>query len=302
MTPEFLRTPDERFEDLPDFDYPVRYADDLPGYEGLRCAWIDTGPSDAEHTFLCLHGEPTWSFLYRRMIPWFLLSGGRVVAPDLYGFGRSDKPVHREDYTFDFHRDHLLELSERLELDSVTLVVQDWGGLLGLTLPVDDRFRPRLRRLIVMNTALGVGKHPGEGFEKWKNYALTTPEFRAGAIVARGAPHLTDAEIAAYDAPFPDERYQAGARQFPAIVPVSPDMGGVEVSRRAAKFWSEEWSGPTFMAVGAADPVLGPDVMNKLQQLIRGCPEPMVLDDAGHFVQEWGEAVAKAALERFGGR
>lgn len=302
MTPEFLRTPDARFENLPDFDYPVRYADDLPGYEGLRCAWIDAGPPDAEHTFLCLHGEPTWSFLYRRMIPYFLLSGGRVIAPDLFGFGRSDKPVHREDYTFDFHRGHLLALAERLELGNLTLVVQDWGGLLGLTLPVDEGFRPRLRRLIVMNTALGVGTHPGEGFEQWKNYALTTPEFRTGAIVARGAPHLTDAEIAAYDAPFPDERYQAGARQFPALVPVSREMYGVEVSRRAAKFWSEEWTGPTFMAIGAADPVLGPEVMRKMRQLIRGCPEPMVIDKAGHFVQEWGESVAQAALAHFGGR
>lgn len=302
MMPEFLRTPDARFENLPDFDYPVRHADDLPGYEGLRCAWIEAGPPDAEHTFLCLHGEPTWSFLYRRMIPYFLLAGGRVVAPDLFGFGRSDKPVHREDYTFDFHRNHLLALAERLDLADVTLVVQDWGGLLGLTLPVDEGFRHRLRRLIIMNTALGVGTHPGEGFEAWKNHALTTPDFRAGAIVARGAPHLTEAEIAAYDAPFPDERFQAGARQFPALVPVSPEMNGVEVSRRAATFWSEEWSGPTFMAIGAADPVLGPEVMGKMQRLIRGCPEPMVIDDAGHFVQEWGESIARAALEHFGGR
>ncbi len=165
MTIEALRTPDERFARIPDFDFPVRYADDLPGYEGLRAAWIDAGPTDADRTFLCLHGEPSWSYLYRRMIPVFLASGARVVAPDLFGFGRSDKPVNRDDYSFDFHRSHLLALVERLDLQNITLVVQDWGGLLGLTLPVDEAFRPRLSRLLIMNTALGVGVDPGPGFE-----------------------------------------------------------------------------------------------------------------------------------------
>ena len=125
MTIEALRTPDEAFADVPDFDYPVHYADDLPGYEGLRAAWIDAGPADAGRTFLCLHGEPSWSFLYRRMIPVFLESGARVVAPDLFGFGRSDKPVRQEDYSFDFHRNYLLRLVERLDLRDITLVVQD---------------------------------------------------------------------------------------------------------------------------------------------------------------------------------
>ena len=300
MTIEALRTPESRFAEVPDFDFPVCYADDLPGYEGLRAAWIDAGPRDADRTFLCLHGEPSWSFLYRRMLPVFLASGARVVAPDLFGFGRSDKPVNRSDYTFDFHRNHLLALVERLDLRRITLVVQDWGGLLGLTLPVDEAFCPRLERLLIMNTALGVGSDPGPGFEAWKHYALTTPEFQAGAIIARGTPHLTDAEIAAYDAPFPDSRYQAGARQFPALVPVSPEMAGVTVSRQAARFWSETWDGPTFMAIGAADPVLGPAVMEKMRALINGCPPPMVIEEGGHFVQEWGESIAEASLKAFG--
>ncbi|PLW84334.1 haloalkane dehalogenase [Kineobactrum sediminis] len=299
MTIKALRTPEERFADIPDFDYPVHYADDLPGYEGLRAAWVDAGPADAAQVFLCLHGEPSWSFLYRRMLPVFLASGARVVAPDLFGFGRSDKPASPDDYTFDFHRDHLLALVERLDLRNITLVVQDWGGLLGLTLPVDEDFRGRLSRLLVMNTALGLGLSPGKGFEAWKNFAANTPEFRAGKIIASGTPHLTDQEIAAYDAPFPDASYQAGARKFPALVPVSPEMDGVALSRQAAQFWSEHWNGPSFMASGAADPVLGPPVMEALRKLIRNCPEPMVITDGGHFIQEWGEPIARAALAAF---
>ena len=297
---EALRTPDDRFADVPDFAFPVRYLDDLRGYEGLRGAYVDAGPADAARTFLCLHGEPSWSFLYRKMIPVFLETGARVVAPDLLGFGRSDKPVREEDYGFDFHRDHLLALVERLDLRRVTLVVQDWGGLLGLTLPVDSRFAARLERLIVMNTALAVGDPPGPGFEAWKNYALSTHDLPVGQILAAGTPHMTDAERAAYDAPFPDPRYKAGARVFPALVPVSPDMPGAAVSRKAAAFWSTRWSGPSFMAIGDADPVLGPPAMQALRRVIRGCPEPMTVKGGGHFVQEWGEPIARAALASFG--
>ncbi|WOJ91904.1 haloalkane dehalogenase [Congregibacter variabilis] len=294
-----IRTPDVRFENVPDFDYPVTYAQDLPGYEGLRAAWIDVGPKDADQVFLCLHGEPSWSFLYRRMIPVFLASGARVVAPDLFGFGRSDKPLKQSDYGFHFHRDYLLSLVQRLDIRNITLVVQDWGGLLGLTLPVDADFKPRLSRLLVMNTALGVGKSPSDGFIAWKNYALATPDLPIGDLIARGTPHLTDAEIAAYDAPFPGPEYKAGAQVFPALVPVSPDMEGVDVSLAAAEFWSGEWTGKSFMAIGDADPVLGPVVMEGLRALINGCPPAMVVEGGGHFVQEWGEDIARAALESF---
>ena len=143
---EALRTPDERFADLPGFSYAPSYVEDLPGYEGLRAHYVDAGPADAGDTYLLLHGEPTWAYLYRKMIPVFLAAGGRVIAPDFYGFGRSDKPVRESDYTFDFHRNYLLRLVERLDLTRITLVVQDWGGLLGLTLPVADGFAPRLSR------------------------------------------------------------------------------------------------------------------------------------------------------------
>ena len=295
-----LRTPDDQFDNLPDFDFPVGYVDDLPGYNGLRIAYVDTGPKDPDRVFLCLHGEPSWSFLYRRMIPVFLESGARVIAPDLLGFGRSDKPVKQSDYSFNFHRNYLLALTERLDLKNITLVVQDWGGLLGLTLPVDGGFRPRLERLIVMNTGLGVGISPGEGFLAWKNYALSTPDLPIGDLIARGTPHLTAQEIAAYNAPYPSPEYKAGAQVFPALVPVSPDMEGVDVSRAAAAFWTNEWQGKSFMAIGMADPVLGPPAMMKLHGLINGCPPPMEIEGGGHFVQEWGEPIARAALQSFG--
>ncbi len=296
---EALRTPDEQFATLPDFDFPVEYVDDLPGYEALRIARVDAGPRDAEHTFLCLHGEPSWSFLYRRMIPVFLETGARVVAPDLLGFGRSDKPVKQSDYSFTFHRNYLLALVERLDLKNITLVVQDWGGLLGLTLPVDPAFRARLNRLIVMNTAIGVGADPGAGFKAWKDYALSTPDLPIGDIIARGTPHLTPAEIDAYDAPYPSAEYKAGAQVFPALVPISPDMEGADIGREAVAFWSTQWSGKSFMAIGMADPVLGPPAMMALHKNIRGCPPPMEIEGGGHFVQEWGEPIARAALAAF---
>ncbi|OQW43819.1 MAG: haloalkane dehalogenase [Proteobacteria bacterium SG_bin6] len=299
---EAKRTPDDRFANLPGFPYPPHYVDDLPGYQGLRGAYIDEGPRDAAQTFLCLHGEPSWSYLYRRMIPVFLESGARVVAPDFLGFGRSDKPVNQSDYSFHFHRDWLIALIERLDLTNITLVVQDWGGLIGLTLPVHEGMRARIARLIVMNTGLATGQSPGPGFLMWKAYALSTPDLPIGALIARGTPHLTPDEIAAYDAPFPDASYKAGAQVWPALVPVEPDMPGAAESRAAADFWSNHWSGPTFMAVGDADPVLGPPQMAALRERIRGCPEPLMIAGGGHFVQEWGEEIARAALAHFGGR
>lgn len=295
-----LRTDEIRFQNIPDFDYPVNYVDDLSNYENLRIAYIDAGPADADTVYLCLHGEPSWSFLYRRMIPVFIESGARVIAPDLLGFGRSDKPINQSDYSFDFHRNYLLALVERLNLQNITLVVQDWGGLLGLTLPVDGNFEKRLGNLIIMNTGLGVGMSPSEGFMQWKEYALNTPDLPIGELIARGTPHLTPEEIAAYDAPFPSPEYKAGAQVFPALVPITPDMEGVDTSKKAAAYWSG-FSGKSFMAIGAADPVLGKDSMMKMHSLIKGCPEPMIIKDGGHFVQEWGEDIAIAALKSFAG-
>ncbi|HPF22068.1 MAG: haloalkane dehalogenase [Hyphomonas sp.] len=298
MTIEAKRTPDERFAGLPGWPYAPHYVDDLPNYEGLRVHYVDEGPENAVRTYLCLHGQPTWSYLYRKMIPVFLDSGARVIAPDWLGFGRSDKPVEESVYTFHFHRNMMIELIKRLDLHDITLVCQDWGGLLGLTIPPE--MPERFERLIVMNTALAVGESPGKGFDSWKAYNRSQPDMDIAALMKRGTPILSDAEADAYAAPFPDATYKAGVRRFPELVMVEPSMEGVKTSKRAAEWWAREWHGDTFMAVGGSDPVLGKPAMERLRAQIRNCPEPMVIEEAGHFVQEWGAPVAKAALKAFG--
>jgi haloalkane dehalogenase len=292
MSIDALRTDDSRFADLPDFAYLPHYLDDLPGYQGLRMAFIDEGPRDGA-VVLCLHGEPTWSYLYRKMIPVFTAAGMRVVAPDFFGFGRSDKPTDDAVYTFDFHRNALLGFIRALDLSSFTLVVQDWGGLLGLTVPVDEP--GRIARLLVMNTALGVGAAPGPGFIAWRDFMAGTEDLDVARLMQRAVPGLSDAEAAAYGAPFPGPDYKAGVRRFPQLVPTSPDDAGVAISKAAAAWWSTQWDGPTFMAVGMQDPVLGPPVMAWLRGVIKGCPEPMEVQQ-GHFVQESGGEIAEAAL------
>jgi len=298
MIADVKRTPDERFANLPGYAFAPHYVDTLAGYQGLRVHYIDEGAKDAARTFLCLHGQPSWSYLYRKMIPVFAASGARVVAPDWLGFGRSDKPVDDAVYTFNFHRNMMLALIRHLDLTNITLVVQDWGGLLGLTLPVD--MPERFSRLIVMNTTLAVGASPGPGFDAWKAFAASQPDMDGAALMKRASPNLSDAEAAAYSAPYPDIYYKAGVRRFPQLVMVKPDMEGADISRRAAAWWRTDWQGKSFMAVGAADPVLGPPVMELLRQQIRGCPEALVIPDGGHFVQEWGDIIAPAALKAFG--
>jgi len=299
MTIEALRTPDSRFADLADWPYAPKYFDDLEGYEGLRMHYVDEGPADAEHVFLCLHGEPSWAYLYRKMIPIFTGAGHRVVAPDFYGFGRSDKPVADEAYTFGFHRGSIMAFLERLDLSNVTLVCQDWGGLVGLTLPMD--MPGRFARLLVMNTAIATGDMPpSKGFLEWRDYVANAPDFDVAGLMRRAIDGLSDEAAKAYDAPFPDARHKAGVRRFPAIVPITPEMEGADLGKRAGAFWSSEWEGPIFMAVGEKDPVLGPKVMAMMQMVLRGCPAPLMLPKAGHFVQEEGEVVARAALEAWG--
>jgi haloalkane dehalogenase len=291
---EILRTPPERFATVPGFPYQAHARTDLPGYAGLSMAYVDEGPTGAP-VFLCLHGQPTWSYLYRRMIPHFLAAGGRVVAPDFFGCGRSDKPAEEAVYTFDFHRNSLLAFVNALDLKNVTLVVQDWGGLLGLTLPME--MPQRFRRLIVMNTALPSGEVPlPKGFIDWRAFSNNQPDMAVGRLMARACPHLTAAEIAAYDAPFPDARHKAGVRRFPNLVPEFPDSDGAALERAARDFWRNTWSGESVMAIGMADPVLGAPVMRALHGDIRGCPPPLEFAEAGHFVQEWGDAVAPAVL------
>ncbi len=298
---EALRTPDSCFENLPGYSFAPHYLDDLPGYEGLRVHYLDeagaAGGSEAGRTFLCLHGQPSWSYLYRKMIPIFAAAGGRVVAPDLLGFGKSDKPVDEDVYGFGFHRNLLMRFIERLDLTDVTLVCQDWGGILGLSMVPE--MAERFDRLIVMNTAIPAGESAGPGFEAWKAFNRSQPDLDIAALFQRSDPSISDAEAAAYAAPYPDARYKAGVRRFPELVPVSPEMEGAAEGRRARRFWSREWAGESFMAIGLQDPVLGPPAMRALQRMIRDCPEPLEIAEGGHFVQEHGETIARTALAHF---
>jgi tRNA(adenine34) deaminase len=293
-----LRTPEARFRDVPDYPWAPQYFSDLPALGGLRLHYLDEGPAKAPITWLCLHGNPAWSYLYRRMIPVFLQAGGRVVAPDLVGFGKSDKPKRDAAHSFEWHRQVLLEFVERLALRNVVLVVQDWGGLLGLTLPMAAP--ERYGGLLAMNTTLGTGDAPlSAGFLAWREMCAKHPEFDVARLFARGNPHLRPEECAAYNAPFPDAGHRAALRAFPAMVPDHPDANGAALSRQARDFWSHEWTGQTLMAVGVQDPVLGVPVMEALRAQIRGCPEPMLLPQAGHFVQEHGEEIARKAVGYF---
>lgn len=295
---DVLRTPDDRFRDLPDWDFAPHYVDDLAGYEGLRVHYVDEGAKDAERVFLCLHGQPTWSYLYRKMIPEFAASGARVIAPDWLGFGRSDKPMADDVYRFHFHRDMMIAFVQALDLKNITLVVQDWGGVLGLTLP--HAMPDRISRLLVMNTALAIGTPAGKGFNGWRAYNKANPDMDITALMARSTPILSEAEAAAYGAPFPDVTHKAGVRRFPDMVMTDPDMEGVNTSKAALNFYQNDWAGESFMAIGMQDPVLGPPVMEWLKSVIKGCPEPMKVADAGHFVQEWGEPIATAAMKHWG--
>jgi len=294
-----LRTPDQAFDGLPGYPWQPNYLSDLPSLAGLRMHYLDEGASTSsartdQLTYLCLHGNPAWSYLYRKMMPVFLDAGHRVVAPDLIGFGKSDKSKKDSFHSFTRHRQILLELVEHLDLKNVVLVVQDWGGLLGLTLPMaaPDRYKG----LLVMNTTLGTGDVPlSPGFLAWRQMCAQNPDFDVARLLARGNPQMSAQECAAYNAPFPDKGHRAALRAFPAMVPEFEDSDGAAVSRQARDFWRDQWQGQTLMAVGAQDPVLGLPVMRELKALIRGCPEPLLIEQAGHFVQEHGEPIARCA-------
>ncbi len=292
---EALRTPEERFADLPGFAFAPHYCGDLRGYAGLRLHYVDEGPREAKRTFLCLHGEPSWSYLYRKVIPFITAAGHRAVAPDFFGFGRSDKPVEDALYTFEFHRAALLAFVVWLDLRDITLVCQDWGGLIGLTLPLD--MTERFTALLVMNTTLGTGDQPlSQGFIAWRAWCAANPDMPVDKLMARACPMLRPEEAAAYAAPFPDRRYKAGVRRFPQLVPDSPDAGGAALSRRARDWWERQWSGRSCMVIGMTDPVLGPPVMRALAPLIRNCPPPIEVAEGGHFVPEWAPLFMPQAM------
>ena len=317
----FLRTPDSRFDGLPDWPYAARYAHPL-GDAGPRMAYIDKGPRDAAVTALCLHGNPTWGYLYRQMIPVFVAAGIRVVAPDLIGFGRSDKPADEAWHRFDLHRQSLLSFVETLDLQQVMLVCQDWGGIFGLTLPMAMQSLtpetpaasppheggsalgrhgggPRFTRLLVMNTTLATGTLT-DGFRQWRDYSNSQPDLAVGKLLRRGRREMGEAEATGYDAPFPDASYKAALRAFPNLVPDGADAPGAAISRKAADFWQQRWAGSSFMAIGEQDPVLAGAPMQALQQTVRGCPAPLLVPEGGHFLPEWGAPIAHAALQHFG--
>ena len=291
-----LRTPDEAFAHLPGWPYAARYAQPL-GEAGPRLAYIDEGPRDAPATVLCLHGNPSWGYLYRHMLPEFLGAGLRVVVPDLIGFGRSDKPADEAWHRFDTHRQSLLNFIELLDLRKLMLVCQDWGGIFGLTLPMV--MPERFTRALVMNTTLATGELT-EGFKAWRTYSNSQPDLAVGRMLRRGKPDMSAEEAAGYDAPFPDARYKEALRAFPNLVPDGADAPGAATSREALAFWQQRWTGDSFMAVGQQDPVLAGAPMDALRAAIRGCPPPMLVAEGGHFVPEWGAPIARAALAHFG--
>jgi haloalkane dehalogenase len=281
VTVPALRTPDERFSGLLDYAFAPHYTN---VGDGLRLHHVDEGPADAE-VVLMLHGEPSWSYLYRHMVPVFAGTGLRAVAPDLIGFGKSDKPTRIDDYSYQQHVDWLQEWIEALDLRRITLVCQDWGSLLGLRLAAehDDRFD----RIVVANGFLPTGdRDPGPAFKVWRTFATRSPVLPIGRIVATGTKRrLSRAERAAYDAPYPSARYKAGARAFPRLVPTSPDDPAAPANRAA---WERlgAWEKPFLTLFGKLDPILG-RADAPLQEHVPGArDQPHARLVGSHFVQE----------------
>lgn len=286
---DILRTPDERFADLPGYPFAPHHVE----VGGVRIHHVDEGPRGAAPV-LMLHGEPSWSYLYRRMIPIVAGAGHRVIAPDLVGFGRSDKPAAREDYSYQRHVDWMRGVIHALDLTGITLVAQDWGGLIGLRLAAEEP--ERFARIAVANTFLPTGREPvPEAFFRWRTFSQTTPDFHAGGIVKGGCQRpLAPEVIAAYDAPFPDDRYKAGARQFPMLVPVTPDDPAAAANRAAWEVLGR-WQKPFLTAFSDRDPITrgGDAIFQAAVPGASGQPHTTIAG-AGHFLQEdAGEELAE---------
>lgn len=295
---EALRTPDERFENLDGYAYSPNYLeiDDTEGGK-LRLHYVDEGPKDGD-VVLLMHGEPSWSYLYRTMIPVLNKAGYRTIAPDLIGFGRSDKPSKRDDYTYARHVAWMLDAFDQLKLENVTLFCQDWGGLIGLRLVAarPDKFA----RVVAGNTFLPTGDQtPSDAFFKWQSFSQSVPEFPAGGII-KGATviPMSEAAIAGYDAPYPDESYKEGARQFPMLVPSSPDNPESQPNRDAWEIL-KTWDKPFLTTFSDSDPVTkgGDKVLQKLIPGTKGQPH-VTIEQGGHFLQEdQGPKIAEVMIE-----
>lgn len=283
------RTPDERFADLPEWPYEPRYTE----VDGLRLARVDEGSGEP---VVLLHGEPTWSFLYRNVLPPLLAAGHRVVAPDHVGFGRSDKPADVDWYTYERHVDLTTRHLAALGLNGVTLVVQDWGGPIGLRWAMEH---PDLvARIVILNTGLFSGRESSAGLDAWLAYARAQTRIDVGALLDRACGGLPPEVVRGYDAPFPDETYQAGALAFPRLVPTSIDDPGAK-EQLVAREALDAWEGPTAVAFGDADPIFPPAVGASWAKRLRNAAPFVTIEGAGHFVQEMApDAVANAILDR----
>ncbi len=287
-----IRTPEEYFDNLPDFPFLPNFIE----LNGMRVHYIDEGQGE---TILCLHGEPTWSYLYRKMIPILTESGFRVIAPDFIGFGKSDKFTTLEEYTFHMFKTMLLEFIQALDLNQITLVVQDWGGLIGLT--VAGEVPERFSRLVIMNTGLPAGRTTNEAFLSWRQFVENTPDLPVGQIIGTGLVDrdiLTPEIIKAYEAPFPDETFKAGARAWPLLVPIHPDdplVTEMLQSREDLKKWEK----PALVMFSDGDPITrgGDKFFRNLIPSAKSQPE-IVIKEAGHFLQEEkGEEIAEQILD-----
>jgi haloalkane dehalogenase len=291
-----VRTPDERFAALAGFGYEPHYAEvaDPDGGQPLRVAWVEDGPTDGQPVLL-LHGEPSWSYLYRKMMPIIAGAGCRAIAPDLLGFGRSDKPTELGDHSYARHVEWMRQLvCDVLDLHGATLVGQDWGGLIGLRLLAENP--DRFARLVVANTGLPTGDHPlPEIWHAFRQAMQTAPEIEVGRFVQAGcARPLSDEARASYDAPFPGPAYQAGARAMPGLVPTTPDDPATEANRAA---WSvlSSLDIPALVAFSDGDPITGAmrPILESVLPGAQGRPHP-VIANAGHFLQEdAGEELAE---------
>ncbi|MBI5967518.1 MAG: alpha/beta fold hydrolase [Deltaproteobacteria bacterium] len=278
-----LRTPEDRFANLPGFPYEPHYVE----IEGLRMAYVEQGQGDP---ILMLHGEPTWGYLYRHMIP-SLAENGRVIVPDLIGFGRSDKPVADNAYTYKSHVRWMRGFIKALELQHITLVCQDWGGAIGLR--VLAQMPEHFSRLAAMNTGIGPGLHPGESFMRWRYFSQRAKELEIPALMrnAMRKRTLTDAEAAAYGVPFPSAAYQTGALVFPRLVPIRPDHPGAYDNRLAIEKL-KTLDLPVLLPWSDSDPITGPWEA-ALRKIFKNVAPPLVIKGAGHFLQEdAGEEIA----------